>query len=168
MKQPANYLLVALISIGCIAFFAGIWMACRYTLNGDPGDMPTFISSLVTSIAAVLATNLGAVLGIAKTQPASPFRMAATWNPANLLSGDTASVIQTIACYIYIAGLLAAAIVWGKCGFKEDNSIVPLVEQLSKSLAGVVVGALAVSLNIQTTPTPLMPPPPPPPPPHKG
>ena len=149
-KQPTTYLLVFLIFLACIGFVYGIFKACQISLEStpDPKKFPDFLTNTVTSIATVLATNLGAVLGVSSSQPTSNFRQPATWNPLNLLSGNTPDVTQAIACYLYVLGLLAAVIVWANLSFVGDpTKVVALIPELSKSLLGVVIGALAVSLK---------------------
>ena len=148
---PISYLVIFLIGLACIAFVYGIYKACKISWpdNSDTSKMPAFLSNLVTSIAAVLATNLGAVLGLAKVNAGSVFRDFATWNPIHLCSANAPNVSQTIACYIYILGLLAAAIVWAKKNFTADEKlVVSLIPQLTKSLVGVIIGVLAISLNV--------------------
>jgi hypothetical protein len=152
MNKPITYLLGVLIFIGCGTFIYGIVLACIHSWPCTNGlyEIPPFLSSTVTSIAAVLSTNLGAVLGIAATNPNSGFRDSSAWNPISFFTNPTPSVIQTIACYVYILALIIAAIVWAHRDFIADASkIVPLIPELTKSLLGVIVGVLAISLNTQ-------------------
>lgn len=151
MNKPIAYLLGFLFLIGCGAFIYGIIKACIKSWPKDGSDytMPEFLASAVTSIAAVLSTNLGAVLGITVTNPQSEFNEAETWNTLTFLTNPSPSVLQTFACYIYVISLLTCAIVWARRNFiSEPGKIVPLIPELTKSLLGVIVGVLAVSLNV--------------------
>ena len=150
MSKPILYLLAFLIFTGCVAFIYGISQACIKSWPMANGDylIPIFLSSTVTSIAAVLSTNLGAVLGITISNPTSSLRNLKTWNPINLFINPSPTVFQTVACYVYIVSLTAAAIVWAHRQFVSEN-IVPLIPELTKSLLGVIVGVLAISLNTQ-------------------
>ncbi|WP_373060014.1 hypothetical protein [Zunongwangia sp. H14] len=150
MNKPITYLLGFLIFIGCGAFVYGIAQAClkSWPHHGNDYEIAAFLSNTVTSIAAVLSTNLGAVLGITVSNPTSKFRESKSWNPLSLFTSPSPSAIQTIACYVYILSLIAAAIVWAHRDFiTETNKIVPLIPELTKSLLGVIVGVLAISLN---------------------
>ena len=149
--DPIAILRVLLIALACISFIYGIYKACKISWpdNPDVSRMPAFLSNLVTSIAAVLATNLGAVLGIAAVNKDSSFRSFSAWNPMNLFGDIGPTVLQTLACYIYIIGLLVSAIIWAKKNFTSDEKlVVSLIPQLTKSLVGVIIGVLAISLNV--------------------
>jgi hypothetical protein len=148
--KPITYLVVFLLLLASFAFVYGIYEACKISWPEHPdiSKMSAFLSSVVVSIAAILATNLGAVLGISTVDSKSAFRRSFTWNPLNIFSSEAPNVSQTIACYIYVLGLLAAAIVWARKNFIEAD-VVALIPQLTKSLVGVVVGALAVALSVQ-------------------
>lgn len=148
MNKPITYLLGFLIFIGCGAFVYGIALACIKSWNATANEIPPFLSGTVTSIAAVLSTNLGAVLGITVSNPGSKFRESKSWNPLSFFTSPSPSVIQTIVCYVYILSLIAAAIVWAHRDFTTETTIiVPLIPELTKSLLGVIVGVLAISLN---------------------
>lgn len=109
--------------------------------------MPGFLSDLVTSIAAVLATNFGAVLGLPPAR-AALFSLSSA-GAESLFTGDLTDVAQRVACWLYMIGLVAAAIVWAIKNFTtDDKQIVPLIPQLTRSLIGVAIGALAVILKV--------------------
>ncbi len=150
MNKPIAYLLGFLVFIGCGAYVYGIAQACikSWPKDGADYEVAAFLTSTVTSIAAVLSTNLGAVLGITVSNPTSKFRTTEAWNPVSFFKSPSPSVIQTIACYVYILSLITAGIVWAYRDFTEDpDKIVPLIPELTKSLLGVIVGVLAISLN---------------------
>lgn len=150
--DPIGILKILLIAIACVSFIYGIYKACKISWPLDDPDtslMPAFLSNLVTSIAAILATNLGAVVGFTVTNESSIFRDSSTWSLTNLFTENASGSWQTLACYIYILGLLAAAIVWARKNFTADDSeIMSLIPQLTKSLVGVIIGVLAISLNV--------------------
>ena len=148
MSQPVKLLIGILVFIGFIFYFYGVWQACAISLEEikpgkTPRVMPEFLASVVTAIGAVLATNVGAVLGIAITQSASKYRLSKSWNPANFFSQT--ETMQTVACYVYIICLFGAAIVWGKENFRTD--VVTIIPEMAKTLLGIIVGCLAISLN---------------------
>ena len=151
MSKPLNYLLGFLIGIACLAFAYGIFLAARISWPDKPDvkAMPVFLSNVVTSIATILATNLGAVIGVSFSDPNSAFARSSNWNPLRYFSQDSPTVFQTTACYLYVLGLVAAAIVWAHKGFTDDvNQVVALIPDLTKSLLGVIIGALAIALNV--------------------
>lgn len=155
MTKPITYLVSFLIFIGCGAFVYGIVLACikSWPLEGS-FDIQPFLSSIVTSIAAILSTNLGAVIGIAVSDKTSIFRESNSWNPLRLFTNPTPTLVQTVACYVYVLSLFAAAIVWTHSNFTTDtNKIVPIIPELTKSLLGIIVGVLAISLNINSQTT---------------
>ncbi|QIL40572.1 hypothetical protein G7074_15640 [Pedobacter sp. HDW13] len=151
-NKPIAYLILSLLSIGVAAYLYGVWIAC--SISWAPRDTPvsinSFLSSVVSSIAAVLATNLGAVLGISITKPQSPFGKLKNWTSFSLLANDGATIFQIIACFVYVLSLLAAAIVWVHTGFEtESTKIISLIPEMTKSLVGVIIGVMAISLNVK-------------------
>ena len=156
MNKPITYLLGLLIFLGCGLFVYGILKACLLSWSPENSsyDMASFLTGSVTSIAAILSTNLGAVLGISLSAPnSSRFKISENWNPISFFTKPNQTNIQIIACYIYILSLLAAGIVWAHRDFiTETNKIVPLIPELTKSLLGVIVGVLAITLNIKSNP----------------
>ena len=155
MKKPIKYLLGLFIFIGCAIYIYGIVLACieSWPKHPSPYEIPVFLSTTVTSIAALLATNLGAVLGITITKSNSLFGESKTWNPLTAFSEPEPTNFQATACYIYVLSLIACGIVWAYRGFEPDPTlIVPLIPEMTKSLLGVIIGVLAMSLNIQQGP----------------
>lgn len=152
-RSPIQLLLTFFVALAGFAFVYGIGKACYISYYQYPvSTMPDFLSDLVISISVVLATNFGFVVGFTVRVQGSSFRNKYNWNPLSLISGDTPTVLQTSACYLYLFGLIAAALCWGYQDFTEvPNRIVPLLPQLTKSLVGVVVGALAQALGSPRT-----------------
>ena len=152
MKKAITYLLGLLVFLGCAVFIYGITQACILSWSPDNNnyEIAPFLSNSVISIAAILSTNLGAVLGISLSKSVSRFEDSANWNPARFFTDPNQANIQIIASYIYIIALLGAAVVWVHRDFITDTSnIVPLIPQLSNSLLGVIVGVLAITLNVE-------------------
>lgn len=154
MKKQFQNLLGLFIILGCAFYIYGIVLACIKSWPAGPVDFEfrVFLSTSITSIAALLATNLGAVLGISITNPNSTFKKANTWNPFTAITDPEPNKYQAIAIYVYVASLLACGIVWAKKGFTEDSThIIPIIPEMTKTLIGVIIGSLALGLNIKPT-----------------
>lgn len=142
---------IILLAFGCVAYVYGIAKAFVISWKGDDvNKMPAFLVNVVGTIGTILATNLGAVMGLTLAESPSDSFSEEDWDPVNLFVAEHASkAFQTTACYIYVIGLIAAAIVWTHRKFETDpQKIVPLVPELTKSLLGVIVGVLVVALGI--------------------
>lgn len=152
MDSAKEVLYIFLISIGCIAYMYGIFRACYVSWpkpqTGYEYVIPAFLSTTVTSISAVLSTNFGAVMGLTLKADVR-FSQASLWNPLNIVTNPSATSFQIVACYVYILSLLGTAVVWAHRDFEAENGkIVPLVADLTKTLVGIIVGALAIALNV--------------------
>ncbi len=126
-------------------FIAGIYQAIKYSKRGTPNELSQFLKTAVTSIGGLLATNLGALLGI-KVEEASiaGFDAASFFFSAG---ANVPSTIQLIAAYLYLFCLIAAFVGWYWVNnLKDDPNKVVLLPQLSYTLLGVMVGVFAVSL----------------------
>jgi hypothetical protein len=158
MSNTRAILLSLFIGIAAVAFIAGVTAACILSFSPDAGkdSLPPFVSATITSIAALLATNLGSILGITVTNPQSHFRIARNWSPLAVFQAPSTTTLQTWGCYLYVGGLLAATVIWGFRGFdsKSASPVVPLIEDLAKSLAGIIVGSVAIALNSTQPPKP--------------
>jgi predicted transporter len=133
--------------LACLAglfFLGGIIAAGILSIKGKPKNMPAFLSRTVTTIGGILATNLGAVLGINVVRSNSPaFR---------IVQVPTTEVLQNAAAILYLVGLLAALLFWAFKAFKEDpDVVVPTLPELSLTLLGVIGGALAVIIGLSNT-----------------
>lgn len=150
MNKPITNLLGLLLLIGCLAYLYGIGYACVISWNSEKTnfEIPSFLSNTLTSLAALFSTNLGAVLGISASNPNSRLRKTEAWNPLKTWKNPSTPDFQVIICYVYILSLFACSIVWAHREFTTDvNKINALIPELTKSLLGVVVGVLALSLN---------------------
>ena len=138
-------LIVFLLVLAAAAFIGGIALAAYYTLRDRANEMPSFPSRTVTGISGVLATNLGAVLGLSIAE-IGEYAGALALDLAEM-SGPT--TIQVVASYLYIIGLVVAVVAWAIKGFSEDpGKVVPLLPELSRTFIGIIVGIAAVSLGI--------------------
>jgi hypothetical protein len=152
MRTSVKYLLGAFIYIGFALFIYGIFEACRisWPINKPPYEIENILSTTTTSISALFATNLGAVLGFSIAKPNSTFTKLKTWNPITALLDPEPTNLQIIACYIYTLSLFVCGIVWAHRGFEEDPKlIVSIVPEMAKYLIGVIIGAVALGLNIK-------------------
>jgi hypothetical protein len=142
--NPVELITEALFFIGCFGYIYGVFKACIVSLAKVPdvSKMPAFLSNLITTIGAVLATNLGAILGLPKPLPTlSPF--AVFYEPIIIN-------FQITACYIYLLTLLTSSIVWGIKNFTTDpTQIVSTLPDQTKTFLGVLVGVLAITLAKQ-------------------
>jgi len=141
-----RFLVVSLVVLAAAGFLAGVVSAVRHSLHGTPAQMPPFARQIVTAIGGVLATNLGAVLGITVQQA-----RAGGMDLASMLvaaGADTPTKLQVAAAYLYVLGLLIALYGWWRLRFTEDpDRVVVTLPQLSQTLLGVVVGVVAVALS---------------------
>jgi hypothetical protein len=67
---PLTILFLILVGMAGLFFIIGIGYAGYYSLKNRPAHMPPFLTNVTTTIGGVLATNLGAVLGLTVTQSA--------------------------------------------------------------------------------------------------
>jgi len=142
-KDPIQLIIGCLFFIGCIGYIYAVAQACIISLNKEPdvSQMPSFLSNLITTIGAVLATNLGATLGLPKPPEFS-------LSPLGFISHPIVINFQMTACYVYLLTLLAAAIVWGTKDFTQDpTKVVATIPELTKTFLGVIVGVLAITLT---------------------
>ncbi len=149
-----DILIVLLVVLAGLGFVLGIAEAGYYTAKRTPAAMPRFLAQVVTTVGAVLATNLGAVLGlsVADVQSASTgLPLARAFALSSWLAAPGVPVgtqVQIAAAWIYVIGLIAAAFLWGLRGFSDNPAVVvPTLPELSRTLLGVIVGALAVALG---------------------
>ncbi|MEO5776688.1 MAG: hypothetical protein ABIQ27_07265 [Flavobacterium sp.] len=145
IKDPVEIIIIALFAIGCFGYAYGILKACFISLAKIPdvSKMPAFLSNLITTIGAVLATNLGAILGLPKTETPS-------LSPFTFFIEPTVTNFQITACLIYLLALLVSSVVWGIKNFTTDSTqIVPTLPDQAKTFLGVLVGVLAITLAKQ-------------------
>jgi hypothetical protein len=139
-SQPWVLGFVGLIALGI--FFWGLFAAGYYTLwiSGAPKPnlMPDIAVYFVSTVSALLLTNLGAYLGISVTR--------VKWRPES-----DSGWLQFIAVILYVLALTFAAYVWFNAGFTEDESkIVGVIPELSRSGIAVLIAGLTAALGLQT------------------
>ncbi|MCW3105699.1 MAG: hypothetical protein JWQ09_205 [Segetibacter sp.] len=151
MNNAVEILIVFLFSVGCLGYLYGIFKACWISLQKKPkvSDMPAFLSNTITSIGAVLATNLGAVLGFAIagfTNGLVDMNKAAL-KPLLFFTDPSITSVQITASYVYILTLVAVSVVWGIKKFTTDPLlVVSTIPELTKTFLGVIVGVFAITL----------------------
>ena len=158
MNNPIKPLIVGLVVLAGLFYMFAIIQAGIISIKGS-GTFNDFFGNAVTVIGGVLATNLGAVLGISispptkdglKTenlqQPKSFLRLRSSINEADGGNPTGNQKMQILACYFYVISLVIALAFW-LIALGKHHEIIPLLPELSKTLLGVIVGALTVSLG---------------------
>lgn len=170
MNSAIKLLVILLASLAGLLYISSIINAIAATFSRDV-KLIGFLSEAATVIGGVLATNLGAVLGVTFTQPTNKPLIAFEGTPMVMglrpsiqskkqrATGvaNSAQNLQVIACWVYVFCLLAALVVWLIAQFTgvPEGQIVPLLPEMAKTLLGVIVGALTVVLGGKTTDTSL-------------
>lgn len=131
-------LVTILVLLAALFYLYGIIMAVWISVKGKK-NMDDFLLNAITVIGGVLATNLGAFLGI---------NIARGTSEASLtFQSGTIGNIQAIAAYFYVICLIVAVAGWFVAKSKGSATIVPILPELAKTLMGVIVGVLAVALG---------------------
>ena len=152
--MSAKPLLFSLVIIATLFFLFAIILTGIISI-GKIGEKPNdFLINIATIISGVLATNLGAVLGFTVNPPQQNatgrfhpktmgFRPSVSGN--NQDTANAAQKLQVIAAYFYVGSLFLAAIFWFIA--KDSSTLVQFIFNLTNTLAGVIIGALTVSLG---------------------
>jgi hypothetical protein len=159
MNPLIRPLIILLVALAGLLFLYSIVVAGVDTIH-DKEQLDPFFSNAVVVIGGILSTNLGAVLGITLVPPQAQNRTIKFLGLRSTIQHNSAAVattappaasqkFQIIACWVYVVGLLIAAIFFFiaiKKGISEPdmNSLIP---SLSKTLLGVIVGAITVALG---------------------
>jgi hypothetical protein len=155
-----------LLLIGIFGFYLyGMEEAIRLSWLGDvdKDTYPPALSTAISSIQALLLTNLGVLLGVSVANPTSAVARSMLLQNA-VKSGPAAATlapptdplelrekIQLFALGIYIISLIACTIGWAHDDFATDNNkIIDLVSQSGKMLIGVALAYLTAVLRKQT------------------
>ena len=152
MNKHVLILTGILVGIGCFVFAFGVAEACIISWNPNRSDyfLAPFMLNAVMSISVILSTNFGAVLGIAAADTTSQFARSENWKLKSFLKNPNQAKFQILASYLYLLALLASLVVWWHRDFVDDPSkIVSLIPNLSITLLGVIVGAMALVLNVK-------------------
>jgi len=149
MEKPIVILFKILLFIAFVLYGWGVVNACRFSLDSTPALMSPVIGFIVSSMTSVFATNLGAVLGIGVL-----YSSAFNYKPWEVLNFKLTAIkqvvsLQIFACYFYLICVAGVIVVWGILGFSQDPlKIVLLLPELTESLIGVVIVALAAWLGV--------------------
>ncbi|AZO67998.1 hypothetical protein [Mesorhizobium sp. M6A.T.Cr.TU.016.01.1.1] len=175
-------IVIGVLCLACLIFIVGIIQAGHASLMCDPLPTPppvdptngglcdaqgrplanAYLSSTVVPLSATLATFFGAALGIANRETPTLAARARDRLPsflswAGLLRRDskTYTLIQTLAAYTYLAGLLAAGIYLFRDLQPPTTETLDspythmIIKACGTSLAGVVVGVVALALGVK-------------------
>ncbi len=159
MNSSLKNLVTFLVFLAAAFYMGSIIAAGIISYNGGRTIDP--ILSFATSvIGGVLATNLGAVLGITVTRhrklltasdPAKFLGLMPTFQKdhANHQQISSNQKLQIIACYFYIISLALALVFYYIAIVTNDHhpEPLPVLADLSKTLIGVLAGALILALG---------------------
>ena len=136
-------LILVLVALAGLLFIVGIVVAGYCSLRNKPENMPEFLAQATTVIGGTLSTNLGAVLGLSVAQSTNPSPALAE------VMAAPANTLQVGAAWLYVGGLIIALVLWGVNRFSnQPQKVVSTLPDLTKTLLGVVVGAMAVALGV--------------------
>ncbi len=142
--DAVTILLLVFMLFGGVLFLGGIIWAGIVSIRNQPETMPQFLIQSTTVIGGVLATNLGSVLGLSIISEVGGGVVT-----ASSLTAVTIHNIQVGAAWLYAAGLFIAFAFWVANKFSTaPEKVVSTLPELSKTLLGVAVGALAVVLGV--------------------
>ena len=142
LRDPPLWIVGAIGVIVLAGFSLGIGAAGKYTLwvTGHPRPelMPTAAHYFLSSINGLLATHLGAYLGVSVA--------TGTWKPFAPIGW-----LQMVAAITYALVLVAAAIFWWLAGFTEaPTKVVPILPEIVRAGFGVMIAILGAALGVQT------------------
>ena len=135
----------AIVIIALVLWSYAIYQAIHLSLIEKPKDFAPFFSESVTLIGAILATNLGAVMGLSAAKvPGYSLNIIVSFN------NDKVKGLQVIASYIYFISLVIIGFFWFKTGFSKDpEKVVQILPNMTSTFIGIIVGTLAVSLGVK-------------------
>ncbi|MBE5322284.1 hypothetical protein IM793_24255 [Pedobacter sp. MR2016-19] len=118
--------------------------------------IPDALETVITTIGAILLTNLGAILGISIMKPnAAIAKIAMVGKDIELPESITVREKNQIAGVLfYIITLIACGVKWASATFKEvPNPVVVLIPQYGKTLIGIITAYLAFVLAVNSRPS---------------
>lgn len=146
IKDTISYIGWVLILSALVFYLYGITIAIVETIHATKENQsvyPSFLSTTIGSIQALLITNLGALLGIAIVKPGSGVARTlrlATARDAQSSPIDIKEKIQLFAMILYILVLIACLITWISKGFTDDSRlVVPVVSESGKMFSAVII-----------------------------
>lgn len=122
-----------------------------------PGRFSDILSTTLSSIQALLLTNLGVVLGISIAKPDSPLArnimLNSFTNPTTKAPPPPVELrekLQVIAVAVYVFCLIVCLITWIHNDFStETKQVVSIVPESGKMFIGVVLAYLTAVLRSQ-------------------
>ena len=148
MSMKQTIIIVLALAIGAI-FIYGVFMAYVYSVADTPAHLSPVLSYIVTSVAALLTTNLGAVLGITALSQAafapnarSDFRMSSEWKE------NWTVPIVAAGIYLIILGLVTAYWLLAEGLTEEASKIVDIIPNFGKTFIGVAIASLSFLLRV--------------------
>jgi hypothetical protein len=138
----AKSLLKAIGVLAVVLYVLAIIYVGMINLRSPKPIVPPIIDYFVTSMSATLATFLGMVLGFKKANDKTGVPGAAV-APVTRLDW-----VQTIVAWTYVLSLVLGLVFWFLDGPFSDGAA-QLLQNLTKSLVGLFVGAITVYLNVQ-------------------
>jgi hypothetical protein len=150
-------LILLIVAFAALAYVGGIiWAGIASISSPTPPNIPELVTQTITGIGAVLATNFGALFGIAQFTGGNK---GSNPNPKNVKNWLRLPVIPqkteisildhlpVIAAYLYFFSLLIALLFWVIEGFSDQSAQV--LKNMTSTLIGAAAGVLAVSLNVK-------------------
>lgn len=167
--QRFEPLILVIFALALAAFIYGLWqaglasLACDGVVKGtkwcdDSGypQIDPISTSLVPSLTATLATFFGASIGLARSEgKQSTYSWAFRWGGLVRRYDDRYVLLQTIAGYVYFAGLLIASWFFVKdlngevAATLESPFTHVIIKTCATALLGVIMGVLALVLGVR-------------------
>lgn len=150
MKQIPSIIGWILLIIAFTAYLYGIYYAIFTPLKGNDGkfSIPEPLDTLLTTLSAILLTNLGAVLGIAVTNPNSGLAGKTLFVKSIPPPLTQREFIQLIAVLIYLVALIACFIDWAYSTFRANSlPVAAFIPSAGKTLIGVITAYVAFVLG---------------------
>jgi len=150
-----------LLLLSAIGFYGygiveAILLSWSKTIPVDYDKYPETISTTISSMQALLLTNLGILLGISIAKPNSAVAKQLMLNSKNKIGLavplpnplDIKEKIQLFALVIYILSLIGCLITWGHKSFSsKPEDVVAVISESGKMFLGVVLAYLTAVLS---------------------
>lgn len=165
MKSPVVFYVGWLLLLATVGFYGyGIIHAIVLSLQYGPIDkskFPEYITTTMSTIQAMLLTNLGVLLGVSIAKPDSPIAEQMLFRKSSKLMEpevakdpmDLRLQIQLFGLVVYIISLVACMITWGINKFSlEPTEVMPLVSESGKMFMGVALAYATFILGTNAVP----------------